>query len=35
VGAHPHGCGERVDITVMPDRVALLTALIKRLTVPS
>jgi glutamate carboxypeptidase len=35
VGAHPHGRGERVDVTVMPDRVALLAALIKRLTVPA
>jgi glutamate carboxypeptidase len=31
VGAHPHGRGERVDVTAMPDRAALLAALIDRL----
>lgn len=31
VGAHPHGRDEWVDVAVMPDRVALLAALIDRL----
>lgn len=31
IGAHPHGRGERVDVTAMPDRAALLAALIERL----
>jgi glutamate carboxypeptidase len=32
VGAHPHGRDEHVDVNAMPDRAALLTALLNRLT---
>ncbi|MGH3741248.1 MAG: M20 family metallopeptidase [Micromonosporaceae bacterium] len=32
LGAHPHGRGERVEVDPMPDRVALLAALLNRLT---
>jgi glutamate carboxypeptidase len=32
VGAHPHGRDEHVDVNAMPDRAALLAALLNRLT---